>query len=355
MVTIEQSRQGVTLLQFSRVIPSSAWLRASILWADNLAAVWPMREPTPLSHSQEQPLREVWSLLNAGFFERVYLNNLFSPMTDADVATILDEAGSVGASRPYIKDWQDGGPATGPAVSAGNQVTEYDADTFLYPDKLPGPVIRELARRNLVRSLTDRGGYTVASAEVLDQLLAVYATVLQERSGGRLLPDVEDPGQARNIAAPLNTGETRQALVLTVRGALIPDLHTDFQRFIDFRAVDKNDRARREYIDHLTGLWNLCARGGLEHAREQVFGRVVADLGKARESYFKRVTGRALTAAALASFGVVLPLAVAHPTVAVEGALAAIGASVVTVTVRNGAPRYIQRAIHSGLLAPTAI
>lgn len=355
MVTMEQSRQGVTLLQFSRVIPSTAWLRASILWADDLAAVWPMPEPIPLSHAQEQPLQEVRSLLDAGLFERVYLADLFSPMTDTDVAMILDQAGIAGVFRPYTEDWLDGGAATGPAmsVSAGYEAAEYDPGTFLYPDKLPGPVIRELERRNLIRFLDIRG-YTVTNAEILDQLLAIYARVLHERSGGRLLPDVEEPGQARNIAAPLYTAETRQALVLTIRDAFAPDLHTDFQRFVDFRATDKNERARREYIDHLTGLWELCARGGLEHAREQVFKRTVADLGKARESYFKRVNRQALVAQVLVSFGVVLPLTASHPAVAVEGALANIGASAVTVAVRNGAPRYIRRAIGSDLLAPTA-
>jgi hypothetical protein len=264
VVTMERSRQGVTLLQFSRVIPSSAWLRASILWADDLAAVWPISEPTPLSHAQEQPLQEVWSLLNAGLFERVYLQNLFSPMTEVDISMILDQAGITGAFRPHTGDWLDGGAATGPAVSAGYEAAKYNPGTFLYPDKLPGPVIRELARRNLIRPLDIRG-YTVTNAEMLDQLLAVYARVLHERSERRLLPDAEEPGQARNIAAPLYTGETRQALVLAIRGALTPDLHTDFQRFIDFRATDKNERARREYIDQLTALWDLCARGGPEH------------------------------------------------------------------------------------------
>jgi len=67
--TAEPSRH-LTLLQFRRVIPSSAWLRASILWADDLAAIWPMREPEPLNRAQEQPLQEVWSLLNAGYFQR---------------------------------------------------------------------------------------------------------------------------------------------------------------------------------------------------------------------------------------------------------------------------------------------
>ena len=62
--------QHLTLLQFRRVVPSSAWLRASILWADDLAAIWPMREPKPLNRAQEQPLQEVWSLLNAGYFQR---------------------------------------------------------------------------------------------------------------------------------------------------------------------------------------------------------------------------------------------------------------------------------------------
>jgi hypothetical protein len=353
--TTEQPRQGVTLLQFLRVIPSSAWLRASILWADDLAAVWPMHEPTPLSHAQEQPLQEVWSLLDAGLFKRVYLYRLFSPMTNADVATMLDEAGIVNASQLASRGWQDGEPAAGPAATPDHRVTEYDADTFLYPGKLPGPVIRELARRSLIWSRTGSRGYTVAGGEILDQLLAIYARVLHERSGGRLLPDVEEPDQARRIAAPLAIGETRQALVLTVRGALTPDLQTDFQRFIDFRAVEKNERARREYIDQLTSLWDLCARGGLDHAREQVLARVAADLSKARDSYFKRVTSQMLTAQALTSLGVVLPLAAAHPAAAVAGAIATIGASVVTVTVRNGAPRYIRRATQSELLAPTAI
>jgi len=30
-----------------------------------------MHEPTPLSHAQEQPLQEVWSLLDAGLFSQM--------------------------------------------------------------------------------------------------------------------------------------------------------------------------------------------------------------------------------------------------------------------------------------------
>jgi hypothetical protein len=356
MITAEQSRHGVTLLQFLRVIPSSAWLRASILWADDLAAMWPMREPTPLDQAQEQPLQEVWSLLNAGLFERKYLYDFFSHMTASAMAQALDEAESARASKPHPEGWEDGGPAVGPdLVPAGPDHAEYDPDTFLYPDKLPEAMTRELARRHLIRPRPDGRGYTAASAEFLNRLLAGYARVLQARSGGYLLPDVEEPGQARRIAAPLNTGETRQALVLTLRGGVAPDLQTDFQRFIDFRAVDKNERARRDYIGQLTSLWDLCARGGPEHAHKQVLGRVAADLGKARESYFKRVTAQALMGQALTSFSVLIPLAAAHPPAAVVGALTAIAGSAVTVAVRNDAPRYIRRATQSELLAPTAL
>jgi hypothetical protein len=315
-----------------------------------------MREPTPLSHAQEQPLQEVWSLLNAGLFERKYISGLFSPMTTAAVTRILDEANSAGISGSHAEGWEDGGAAAGPSpVSVGHQVTEYDPDTFMYPDKLPGMVTGQLTERKFIRPRPDGHGYTVTSAELLGRLLAVYARVLQERSGGVLLPDVEEPSQARRIAAPLNTGETRQALVLTVRGAVTPDLQTDFQRFIDFRAVDKNERARRAYIEQLTGLWNLCARGGQEYAHKQVMSRIAADLGRARESYFKRVTTQMLTAQALTSFGVVLPLAATHPAVAIAGALATVGASVVTVAVRNDAPRYLRRATQAELLAPMAL
>jgi hypothetical protein len=272
------------------------------------------------------------------------------------VAEAVDDVESARVSEPYAQGWEDGSPATGPGrVPAGRGPAEYDPDTFLYPDKLPGAVTRELARRNVIEPRPDGHGYTAASAEFLNRLLAGYARVLQARSGGHLLPDVEEPGQARRIAAPLDNGETRQALVLALRGALAPDLRTDFQRFIEFRAVDKNERARRDYIEQLTSLWDRCARGGQEHARTQVLGRVAADLGKARESYFKRVTAQALAGQTLASFGVLIPLAAAHPPAAIAGALAGIGASAVTVAVRNDAPRYIRRATQSELLAPTAL
>jgi hypothetical protein len=348
--TAEQS-QRVTLLQFRRVIPSSAWLRASILWADDLAAIWPMREPEPLSRAQEQPLEEIWSLSNAGYFERKYLSELLDP--DERLAQILDDAGLIAASQRDNR-WEDGSPGAGPTLDPSAQTRrDYDADSFIYPDKLPRIVIQELARRRLIDTRPDGYGYSVASPEVLDQLLAVYARVLQERSIGGLLPDVEEPDQARRIAAPNHAGSTREALVLAIRGAARPDLRTDFQRFIDFRESDKNERARRDYSEQLAGLWDLCARGGPEHAREQVLKRVMADVVQARDSYFKLVTLKALAVQALTVFGVVLPLAAGQSAPAVAGALASVSASVATVTVRNTAPRYLRRATKSELVAPT--
>lgn len=356
MTTAKQSRQRVTLLQFLRVVPSSAWLRASILWADDLAAMWPGREVEPLNQAQEQPLREVWSLLNAGLFERKTLLDFFSSMTAPAMAQALDEAQSACASKPGAEGWEDDGPAVGPdPVPTRRSLAEYDPDTFLYPDKLPEGMTRELAKRDLIRPHADGRGYTAASAEFLDRLLAGYARVLQARSGGYLLPDVEEPGQAWRIAAPLNTGETRKALVLTLRGGVAPDLQTDFQRFIDFRLDEKNERARRDYIEQLTSLWDRCARGGPDNARKGVLDRVAADLGKSRESYFKRVTAQALIGQALTSFSVLIPLADAHSPANVVSTFTAIAGSVVTVAVRNDAPVYIRRATRSELLAPTAL
>jgi len=346
-----ESSQRVTLLQFRRVIPSSAWLRASILWADDLAAIWPMREVEPLNRAQEQPLQEVWSLLNAGYFERKYLSELLDP--GEPVAQILDEAGDVG-SLPRGDGWEDNSPGAGPPQdSSAPAGIDYNADTFIYPDKLPRPVTQELVRRRLINIRPDGVGYTVASPELLDRLLAVYARVLQERSIDGVLPDVEEPDQARRIAAPYGSGDTREALVLAIRGAAKPDLQTDFQRFIDFRDNDKNERARRDYIEQLVGLWDLCARGGLDHAHGQVLNRVTADVVRARASYFERVALKALAVQALTVFGVVLPLATGQPAPAVAGALASVGASVATVAVRNGAPRYLRRATKSELVAPT--
>ena len=355
MGTVERADSRITLLQFLRVVPSSAWLRSSILWADDLAAIWPMREPTPMSQAQDRSLQEVWALLNVGLFERKYLYDFLLPGTAACASSALDQVARTGAGTPQAVGWEDGGAGAGPSrETAAVELGGDDLDTFLYPDKLPGAVTRQLIGRGLIMARPDGRGYTASSAEFLDQLLAGYARVLQARSGGSLLPDVEEPNQARRIAAPVNAGESRQALVLTLHAGVAPDLATDFGRFLEFRADARNERARGDYIEQLTGLWDGFARGGPENARKETLRRVAADLGAARQSYLKRVTAQALGGQALTCLSVIVPLAVAHPPAAVIGALAAIGGSAATVAVRNDAPGYIRRATKSELLAPIA-
>ena len=359
MSNAEQADGRVTLLQFLRVLPSSAWLRSSILWADDLAAVWPMYDPTPLSHAQDKSHQEVWALLNAGLFERKVLIDYLSPGTAQGESDAIDEVATeiatAGSGRPPPAGWEDGGPGPGPTRSAARvNLGEDDLKTFVYPDKLPETVITQLIRRKLIAPRPDGQGYTASSAEFLDRLLAGYARVLQARSGGRLLPDVEEPDQARRIAAPVNAGPSRQAIVLTLRGGLAPDLETDFDKFLAFRANAENERARRDYIDELTGLWAGFARGGPGNASTQTLRRAAADLAAARQSYLKRVTAQTLAGQALSCVSVLIPLAFSHPPAAVAAALAAIGGSAVTIAVRNDAPTYLRRATKSELLAPIA-
>lgn len=365
MSSTEQSQSRVTLLQFLRVVPSSAWLRASILWADNLAAIWPMHGPTPRSPAQEKSLQEVRSLLDVGLFERKYLHGFLTPATVSNAARALNNAVSSKADAPLYEGWNDDGPAAGSApvpvwlkkmlFAEQDDLDQNDFNRFLYPGKLPTEVIRELTRQGVIMPGRGRYGYTLRSADFLDQLLAGYARLLHARSGGRLLPDVEESGQARRIAAPVDAETSCRALVLTLRGAVKPDLETDFQRFIDFRANAKNERARQDYLEQLTRLWDDFARGGPDNASEQMLGQVAADLDLARQSYLKRVAAQTLAGQVLTSISVIIPLAVAHPLPAVVGALSALGGSAVTVTVRNDAPIYIRRATKSELLAPTVL
>jgi hypothetical protein len=167
MITAEGSHQGVTLLQFMRVIPSSAWLRASVLWADGLAAIWPMGGFTPFSPGQEESLQEAMSLRAAGLFEPKFISDLFSPMIAASMAQMLDEAESAGTGGQRGRGWEDDSSAAGPGWEATtSHLPRYNPDTFIYPDKLPDVVTTELARRNLITPRPGGGGYDVASAEV---------------------------------------------------------------------------------------------------------------------------------------------------------------------------------------------
>jgi hypothetical protein len=351
MIAAGQADQHVTLLQFQRVLPSSAWLRASILWADDLAAIWPVdEEPTPFDRGQQQSLEQIWDLRVAGLFEPKFIPDL--PGREA-LRRLLDDWQRPDVSEPLDEVWQDDGKAVGPSSATGRRLQDYDPETFVYHEKLPEWIIDELIERKLIKPRPAESGYVADSAESLTRLLSAYATVLHEVSGGRLVPTIEQPAQARRIAAPSSDNETRQALVVMLHSAVTPDLETDFQRFIEFRLNEENECARRDYLEQLVGFWDLCARGGPDHALKEAVGRVTKDLRKARESYFKRVDNQTLTAAGLASCGAVIPLLAAHPPAAIVGALVTVGASVVTVTVRMGAPKYVRNATKAELLAPT--
>ena len=381
MIAAEPPAQHVTLLQFLRALPESAWLRRSILWADDLAAIWPISDPTPFGRAEEQSRREIGYLRSAGLFQP---EHIFQLNTKRQVERMLDALESFG-DRPQRGPWRNGAPAVGrtPKTSRLNyDVPRYrypdtsnfsrpnmflhydrpyprrfldgemhDPSRFLYEDKGAPRLYRELEERSWIERDPSERGYIMPSAEGLGRMLAFGASKLHASSRGRLVPDVAEPAQARRIAAPSDGEEIRQALVLAIRGAVTPNLDTDFQRFIDFRLNERNERARRDYIEQLTSLWSVCRNGGPEHALEQVVGKVTTDLRKARESYFKRVDARTLTAQGLAASGAVIPLAATHPPAAIVGALAMAGASAVTIAVRKGAPKYVRSARASGLLA----
>jgi hypothetical protein len=348
VTTVGEPGQGVTLLQFRRALPASAWLRASILWADNLAAIWPESGPMAFTSEQERSQHEIRQLRAAGLFQEKYVSG--SPGTEA-MTRMLEDLGITDASGQAYEAWQDDGSAVG---SIPGPVSQYDPDTFVYKKKLPDWTYNNLKRRGLLQQHPSGYGYEISSPELLNRLLAAFATRLSETSDRWLVPDAEVPEQARRIAAPSGDEETRQALVLTLKGKVTPDLKTDFRRFLDFRQDEKNERARKDYIAQLTGLWDLYARGGPEHAAEQVVVRVMNDLRKARESYFYRVSNQSLAAAGLSLCGAVIPLLAQHPVQVLIGAILTAGGAAAAITVRNNAPMYIRAASRSELLAPTA-
>ena len=306
MATVGEPGQAVTLLHFRRSLPASAWLRASVLWADSLAAIWPESGPTAFDAEQEQSQREIWQLGNAGLFRPEYIFDLPASET---ATRVLEDLVSADFGEAPGEAWHDGASAVG---SISESVGQYDPETFVHISKLPKWIIEELLSRKLLEPGPNEYGYVI-DTEILNRLLAAHATVLSEASDRWLVPDAEVPAQARRIAAPSGAREAHQALVITLKSKVMPDLKTDFQRFIDFRGNEKNERARKDYIEQLTTLWDLCARGGPEHAAEQIGVRVTNDLRKARESYFQRVSSQSLAGAGLSLCGAVIPLHAPHP------------------------------------------
>lgn len=378
MVVAERQDQGLTLLHFLRCLPPTDWLRRSILWADDLAVIWPENEPTPFTDEEEQSRREIDWLREAGFFRPEYISTL----RKSSIRKALETIG-VGDPPTLSDPWINGAPAVGRGALALEHRLDLSMsryrqldfvtlgaspwvarkfhlpENFVYPKKFSREYYETMLAQDLIQPSPDDRGFIVADLGSLERLLSAAACVLHESSHGRLIPDVTIPSQARIIAAPPHEGEerdteVRDALVLAVRGAMAPNLQTDFQRFIDFRLDDKNERARQDYVVALVNLWKLCSDGGTEHALEEVVRKVALDARQAGDSYFKRVGKKTLVSQGLTSFAAVIPLAIAHPPALIVAALSAVGASAIPLTVRKGAPKYVRSASAAGLLASTA-
>jgi len=198
------------------------------------------------------------------------------------------------------------------------------------------------------------GGYLVERPELLNRLLAAYACVLHQTSGGRLVPDTRTPVDSRRLAAPSLGAETQHALATSLPGVVAPNLSTDIRRFIDFRKDDKNERHRRNYIEELTNFWHKCSVGGAQHADAQLLTKVSKDVVAAAHAYERRIPSEELASFGLGSTGVVLPLMAGHPLPILVGAIASVFGMCIPIAVRNGAPKYIVRATKTGLIAPVA-
>lgn len=323
-----------------------------MLWADDLAAIWPASLPRARSSNEEQSLRELLELEHAGLFSP---KNLAS--RPIDLSKTLEELRWIGADAPIDAAWEDGAPAVGqtrPAEFIAGEEGSDDIDRFMYLEKLGPENVAELKRRGLLTPHPDGLGYVVWSAQVLDRLLAAAACMLHDVSHGRLVPYVETPVQARRLAAPSAPVDTRHAIVVELPGVVTPNLTVDLRRFIDFRLDEANDQARRDYIDTLTEVWCLCSDGGAEHAFHEVVRTVENDLRKASKTYLDRVSRRDLAALGLGAMSWLIPLASTHPPAVVAAAFCSAGALATTVVVRKGAPRYVRSAEIAGLLATTA-
>jgi hypothetical protein len=345
-----QPDSGVTLLHFRSALPATDWLRSAILWADDLAAIWPAGGPDPRNSTQEQSAREVAALQGANLFWPQFIPDWVPD--HISLADALNEFGQIGSDQPVTEEWQDGQPAVG-LPSMPSRTRPQDGDRFLYPDKLPKAIQEELIRRGVIAPRADGFGYSVKSGEVLDRLLAACACVLYESSGGRLVPDVGEPVEGRRLAAPSEEGQSRDAITLELRGLGVPNLRTEFDRFIEFRLNEGNERARRDYIQQLTGLWRLCSDGGPQHALDESVRRATRDLQRAQQSYVDQLGTQALVTQGMTSLASMLPLAVGQSVLAIVVALTNVGASAVSLSVRKGAPKYVRRVGRAGLLATT--
>lgn len=345
-----------TLLYCPDAIPSSSWVRDQILWADSLAAFWPGEEPTPVTQLQEQSLADIRVLRERGIFDSVNTWSLN-----------LEDAASRLAAVPRDEANTNWGLTSSLTVESGSDsgelyLDERDAQSFLHYGKFSDALRQRLEQSGVIAPAPSGTGLPPGHFEALpggvsSLLMQAAASFTQVNRGYLAVPG--NPLATAQLAQPKSTSSPKgTAFALPA----LPTVRRDIpiQELVELTAEPGFQRARQDYVDHLTELWRALQRTSPDLASGQYLEQMAGELERASRPIWGRVRSWGERAHLTRGNSIVLALGAGEVAVDVltqqPSAAFAVGGllTAAVVAIRQGTPpfaRTISRVVEKPSLA----
>lgn len=356
----ETDFEGVHLLRCPDAIPNRLSLRDQALWADTVGAIWPWHgnwEPTPVSHDQEESLKDLNQLRDAGVFVPEYLDEVdlkFAAQGLKGVApkeVLQTDDTSWAAACPGLLDSSESDTAT-------TLVSDEEATRFLHCGKLPTQLEDKLVEEGLFERV-DAGdafhtnGLRARSTGLLPWLLTRAAESRASRGALDWTLAPSNPATVAQVARPKPRGKRETAIALGLPALPTVRDDVDVREIIDLRGESSFRSARTEYMQHLRAIQRQIAYelgpSGLSSADEafivEFSKRMMAEIQEASRPLWGKHTLRSLAAA---SIGVAMVMVDVASAITSPGVLTIAGAGlgaasmVAPVITRPHAPELVR-------------
>lgn len=228
------------VLTYPRALPTMAWLKHNLLWADGVDLLWPTHEPTPRTTHDEAVLEAITSAQEAPGPSLVATHALHM-LSIRDIDRLVSEY------QPRS-----------PAPRSGNLAMQVDdPDTFLYRSKIDPKLARHLLDKGWAASDGTEHGL-IADPKFLARLLHAGAESVAAKTGATLDPD-NRVSEENALLGP----RSRTAPAIEV---CLPQLPTfapnsvSINQILDWRSDSKFERLRSDYLTELDRALDWAAQ-----------------------------------------------------------------------------------------------
>lgn len=228
------------VLTYPRALPTMAWLKHNLLWADGVDLLWPTYEPTPWSDNDQGVLEAIRSVREAQLDPLIATHGLHM-FSVSDVDRLLSEY------QPRS-----------PAPRSGDLASQVDdPETFLYRSKFDPRVAHHLLDKGWAQSDGTEHGL-VADPKFLARLLHAGAESVAAETGATLDPD-NRVSEENALLGP----RSRTAPAIEV---CLPQLPTfapnsvSINQILEWRSDSKFERLRSDYLTELDRALDWAAQ-----------------------------------------------------------------------------------------------